>query len=547
MYTGSNLLSQGYVYYKELDEYPEDSKQARLYRNVNKSLSIIGEYNTQYETANTLFNMARNERDKEIKFLSKTFGFNPTINLDSMDSGLEIIETFNSCVNIKKAYERNIKRILEGGEAQLDISSFFDTYIAKNLKRFVLYYTALAVEDYEKRNIDLSLALERRIDTMINKVLDESIKDALNSKTFNGKNKTDDTDKAYADLLKYINANIGIKSKFKQQLYDNYKLDEVKKTLISSFKQDLSKENKNKLKTEIANIVSNKANRYRQGGFTREYLFNIISSYMMKIKGKDYNITSFDTINSGTLNNMKADNMLLYGISVNNVGNILSKITRRTDSVREANVDIIEKLGKYLDNFEKGTIIYVSSKNYSINESFKQRNGFSSGEDIKLGTFMDILNRSSYWAHAHSLVGEIMQLLKGAVGEHKKGECITAIARYIGYFLFDDIRAIGENIEGSNVNYLHLFDLDGIYIPLSFFLELLGNAFNSTTNQPTNLVHVNIKNIGDIKYSHKKEYNDKMWIDQGQDALDQITISAKFLSNFKDIIEKLGGRLNAKS
>ena len=546
MYAGSNLLSQGYVYYKELDEYPEDSKQARLYRNVNKSLSIIGEYNTQYETANTLLNMAQNERDKEIKFLSETFGFTPPINLDSMESGFQIVEAFNEFINIKEAYERNIKRILEGGQAQLDISSFFDTYIAQNIQRFLLFYVSLAEQDCIIRGEDLGLALERRIDAMINKVLDASINDALSSKTFSDKNKTDSTDKAYADLLKYINANTSIKNDFKQQLYNNYKLDEIKKALLSNLKQDLSAENKNKIKKEVFNMVSNNANRYRQGGFTREYLFNIISNYMANVKGKGYNITGFSAINSGKMNNMKADNMLLYGISFNNVNSILSKITKRSDSVREANVDIIEKLGNFLDNFEKGTIIYVSSKNYSINEGFKKRNGFSSGEDIKLGTFMYILNHSSYWTHAHSLVGEIMQLLKGAVGEHKKDECITAIARYIGYFLFDDIKTIGENIQGSSVNYLHLFDLDGIYIPLSFFLKLLGDAFNSPEDNPTNLVHVNIKNIGSIKYSHKKEYNNEMWIDQGQDALDQITISAKFLSNFKDIIEQLGGRLNAK-
>ena len=46
-YTGSNLLSQGYVYYEELNEYPPDSKQAKLYRNAKSSLDIIGGYNSE--------------------------------------------------------------------------------------------------------------------------------------------------------------------------------------------------------------------------------------------------------------------------------------------------------------------------------------------------------------------------------------------------------------------------------------------------------------------------------------------------------------------
>ena len=81
-YTGSNLLSQGYVYYEELNEYPSDSKQAQLYRNAKNSLAIIGGYNTQAQTSKVLLRMAATERAKEIAFLTNVFGFHIEAKLD---------------------------------------------------------------------------------------------------------------------------------------------------------------------------------------------------------------------------------------------------------------------------------------------------------------------------------------------------------------------------------------------------------------------------------------------------------------------------------
>ena len=61
-------------YYEELNEYPPDSKQAQLYRNAKNSLAVIGGYNTQAQTGKVLLEMAASEREKEITFLSNTFG-----------------------------------------------------------------------------------------------------------------------------------------------------------------------------------------------------------------------------------------------------------------------------------------------------------------------------------------------------------------------------------------------------------------------------------------------------------------------------------------
>lgn len=539
-YTGSNLLSQGYVYYEELNEYPSDSKQAQLYRNAKSSLAMISGYNTQAQTSKVLLEMAAAEREKEIAFLSNVFGFQPKAELDRKQAGKEIVDAFNSILNIKEAYERNKTRILDEkhSQAQIDIASFFDTYLEKHFNKRVQAAITLALKDYDN-GVDILVALERRIDSMLDHVLDAALEEALSSKIF-----ADDTkdNNAYKDLLTALNKNMAQKNWLKEQIYRNYKLDEVKKILMSNLQFDQSKQNRNKLKKQGAHMISNSTDRYRQGGFTREYLMNTISNYIIStlIASGKYKINdSSGVLHTGSINNMKADNILTFNIPVGLVNEILTT-TKVEESGREANVNLIRELGNKLGNIDNGTIIYTSSKNYSINNGFKDRHGFSSGEDLELKKFASLLSDSPYKSHAYSLVGSIMQLLKGAVGEDRKAEYTTAIARYVAYFLFDDINTIGTNIKGSSPTALHLFDLNGIYIPLSFFLELLGDAFSFLiTTQPTNLVYVSIKDIPNVMFDHEPSYNRQMWIDQGQTALDQIKISVKFLADFKNIIGSL--------
>lgn len=539
-YTGSNLLSQGYVYYEELNEYPSDSKQAQLYRNAKSSLAIIGGYNSQAQTSKVLLEMAAAERAKEIAFLANVFGFHIEAKLDRKQAGKEIIDAFNSVLNIREAYERNKTRLLDKkhNQAQIDIASFFDTYLEKHFNKRVQAAITLAIKDFDN-GADILVALEKRIDSMLDHVLDAALEEALSSKIF--ADNTEDNN-AYKDFLTTLNKNMAQKNWLKEQIYRNYRLDEVKRMLMSNLQFDQSKQNRNKLKKQGAHMISNGTDRYRQGGFTREYLMNAISNYIISTlsgSGK-YKISGGSgALHTGSINNMKADNILTFNIPIGLVNEILTT-TKVEGEGREANVNLIRELGNKLDNIDDGTIIYTSSKNYSINDGFKDNYGFSSGKDLELKKFASLLSDSPYKSHAYSLVGSIMQLLKGAVGEDRKAEYTTAIARYVAYFLFDDINTIGTNIKGSSPTALHLFDLNGIYVPLSFFLELLGDAFSSlTATQPTNLVYVSIKGITKVMFDHEPSYDKQMWIDQGQAALNQIKISVKFLADFKNIIGSL--------
>ena len=84
-----------------------------------------------------------------------------------------------------------------------------------------------------------------------------------------------------------------------------------------------------------------------------------------------------------------------------------------------------------------------------------------------------------------------MNTLKGAVGESEKANLQNILATDIAYLLFDDINSIGVPTTGATA--LHIFDLDGIYIPLSYLLWELAESIQTGLDNPHLFVKVNIK------------------------------------------------------
>jgi hypothetical protein len=61
------------------------------------------------------------------------------------------------------------------------------------------------------------------------------------------------------------------------------------------------------------------------------------------------------------------------------------------------------------------------------------------------------------------------------INEKETSEATHYLATLIGYFLFDDIDI--KNFIPTQPSAIHLLNLDGVYIPLSVFLEAACEAF----------------------------------------------------------------------
>ena len=112
----------------------------------------------------------------------------------------------------------------------------------------------------------------------------------------------------------------------------------------------------------------------------------------------------------------------------------------------------------------------------------------------------------------------------------------NAVASDIAYLLFDDVETIGVPQWGAAA--LHLFDLNGIYIPLSYLLWELANSIKYGLDNPHLFVKVNITTPNNIQFE-EEPWGYERWKEQRTTALQEIKISASFLQNFRDIINSL--------
>ena len=234
---------------------------------------------------------------------------------------------------------------------------------------------------------------------------------------------------------------------------------------------------------------------------------------------------------------MKADNIITFNIDPRVIQNLAKRVENNLGSSREKIVDEIEKMYERLKKIDDRVIIYSNAKNYALTSNFK---GFSAGEDMSLKVFQTLLKKITN-ANVGNLIGGLMQTAEGAIGEGYSGRMAGRVAEYIAYFLFDDFTSIG-NAGRSDITALHLFNLNGIYIPLSFFLKLIAEAMMDVRKQPEGYLKVKVKSPKilwpDNDLASRKIYSQEDWDRQRDDSLNNTRISIRFLRNFVDIVEK---------
>ena len=115
----------------------------------------------------------------------------------------------------------------------------------------------------------------------------------------------------------------------------------------------------------------------------------------------------------------------------------------------------------------------------------------------------------------------------------------TMMARMIATALFDDFNTIGV-VETSGAKSIHLLDLNGVLLPLSFYLHLLSEAFADTAalDVAKGLVEVEITTPAKVMYDRPAPngYSAIYWSNQATAARKGINISWHFLSSFKSIM-----------
>ena len=529
-------LSQLYVFYERLkrDGYLD------LYGYVNRALDTqSSDLNKILSSASTIYSIAKKEAIKEQALLNEIFNANIQIDLDDNKSLKEFIDVLNACLSLKEIYERNIFLIKNSNKERMKgVISFFPTYF---LRVWNNKWPSIIKEIDNKINNPISKRQEilEVIVNIIDKEMPNIVEDAIKEMLYAKPELTSMPEKmqdAYLSLLTAI-GKINKRGSLANQIYNIYKLDKISEVIIDSLKNTTKRQIIQKLnKIKINNIVEKDFSQ--RGGLTLEAIENTV--YQIIADGiNSLPNTHMDLFISGA-SGIKADNIVSFNIDPT----IIEETLKTNESVsRERNIKIFEELGEKLKNIKNGYIIYSSAKNYTYNDNFLKRGGFL-GEKISLETYKNILNNINN--NIETFIGTILQTTKGAIGDKKglKSQLEDSIARDIAYLLFDDFKTIGDSVGVGDSKAIHIMDLNGILIPLSFFLTLLARAIEDGVSSPRKIVKASIKNTS-IEFPTKKsqtkwqkENTQNAWDYQRNQALNNTWIEVRFLKDFKNIISQ---------
>ena len=517
-------LAQGYVFYERLKE-ESDPELQNLY---NTALHGVQQYTNFYQApdlnrvSSHLLGMAQNELAKEQRALMSLFDIDLQLNLDDPAAIQQLIEAFNKTINLKSAYERNVERIKTAvSKKQINVASFYDTYFIKFWKQKQDWVFSEIQKVFEPTDAGME-RVAQTLEQCLEEIVRLSLKDMLSSAKDTGKNRSDGS--GYEDLLAIFDSYSGTNS-LTQRIYNAYKMDNIKNYIMQEISNSGINLNGNNLMGQVSSMVSK--SRFSKGGLTLEYLENYISSALLSgtIQNEGVKISVKGGSTHSGSSQMKADNIMTFDIDLSIIERAIETISSQQTS-RENIVREINNLTTQLADIHSGFIIYSSAKNYTMSKSFE---GFSAGSPVSVATMRNITNDKTK-------MGAILQTIDGAVGKEAREDIKFSIAEDIAYYLFDDFATLGSDSQ-TGATALHLFDLDGIYVPLSVLLHKIARAIESVRKVPTSLINVSIITPSKILYEKNSSQPTDAWAQQREDAVNNTKISIHFFKDFFNMIK----------
>lgn len=558
-----NLLSpenpyNNFVYYNRLEtdfkRFYED-----WYNEVKNYLSqTVGNFNLEN---NSFFvrQLAANEEKKERAAIQKMFQGEINVDPENMNTE-QLVRCINMLVGDTDIFERNLALILEMGEqdevvnkkgeivskgGQKGLPAWFASYLVKAWNES----TDKIANDFIKLidKVSLQEALQTAMDKNIPYIIDLAIEKMVNADVESGIKKNREK---YLDAYKIVTQELhrlkAAGNDYINQIVDIFQLQDFSKELAQQLVENFnSVGNLTKDDFLIDKKFSKDGNLWSTAGQFKEVFATMVanilsgvhinkSSGSLKLEGDIADSENYRMGGAGT----RVDMTYAYGIKgiqkqIQQLGLDPSKI----GSVKNA-ITFMENLKKYKDSL----IVFVSSKDYTLNAGFRRRGGYEATtmtpESLNATLQEAGINRPD-------LIFSILQLCHGAVGSDGifQRNIEHEIAQYFAYIFFDDVRTIGEDLANSNSGMaMHLMYLNGIYIPLSVFLNKLASAIEMQNKQGRGInatVKITIKPVNILfpRTNTHNTYDD--WQLQREDALNAIQIYVQFLSNMRSFINNI--------
>lgn len=505
-----------YVYFKNLVNLDSSEDWKELYTTAKSqfdvSLTQIEKMDfTALETS--LDNLIKQEETSEQKYIEK---YKKNQDFKGM-SNADFLKIINDILGNKEIFDRNI--------------SIIKNYNPKEKDKSPKYVDVIKFFP-EKLSDAISSELKTKgTDTLKDDELKKLIQKTLKA-LYKGVKNEDPYKKFYEAVQRINSPNTAV----------------LLKKILDILKGDMEKNPQEKGK-EYLNFQINSA---QKTGF----IFEEIEQKVFKLFGKlavntdsTYmkadNIIIETTNTSHKINENESD--ILTEESVYNL--IMKDYLPNEDSVRLKNIERVKELFTKLQN-ASGDIVFISDKQYDIfGKSFE---GFKAEEPTftKLVLFLEKIqdkNLQNAFKQVPNFFNILLFLLTNVssqmIGydnkERLQAKITDLLVKNIAYFLFDDIVITASKdsnpIAGnSNLNLVHIFNLNGIYVPLSILLKGIKNGMKGIKYSKVNISSYNFKEE-DTKDEEEKTIAD--WKTYGQIARDKGKISIHFFKDFINFIK----------
>lgn len=543
-----------YVYYQGLQVTRPELYSAAVSRVSAVSAGLQSE-EVYTSTISNLKALARNEASKEIALLVNVFGQEAASLPLNENTYPEILKGINAAMNMKGAMERALYRMNnlkkkngESANSAITPDNFFSDYFLtawnKNLPdlrdrlasaagQFALETHQLISEDFKFKAVD-----------MVEETLDKSVQDAIravaNSKVFNskGSDEANELDGVYKDLVQSMGS-IQQGGTLAHSLYIKYGLDKFMDTMMEQIgrarkaktisKKPFSRKQMEKILPKRNGGAHNRIRGEAHEDFMKAIIEQVTSDVSNGFKGGRGSVLSTGATK------MKADLVIEYGLDMSNLQNAVNS-EKNLENVEDAGEirkvslergkNIINELSKVNDSF----VVMMSAKDYG-KSTISSMQGFHGG-DYSLDNIGAL---EQYVPNMRNVVFAVMNAGEGAVGANLDGVA-ASIAGAIGHLLFDDVATIGQDMTGVGGKSIHLFSLNGILVPLSFFLSQTAAAMEGMSVQQ--MVKVKIKPAA-THYPQYEPANEGEWAKERDMTLAQAKISVNFFARFLKVMNSI--------
>lgn len=280
--------------------------------------------------------------------------------------------------------------------------------------------------------------------------------------------------------------------------------------------------------------------------------------------------------------NIQQDNTVLASLS-NEIGqiytNAYTQLQKFSDNEIQDTRKILENMNKEINDLVKEAEKQMQKLGnldldnmFVYHESLKLSSSAETGRNANKGGFSGRkMNIMSYIDSLYTMSDSInlpidrtalgflaLNLVPGAVAESQKNPIEHYLSLYAGMVMFDDLANMAEEAVSmintfsskGRIMQIHLYNLNGIYVPASMMLSFLSDAVNETASQITDnaAATATISTQSNDTYAKYLSERQKQghysltpatWQAVAQESASNTKISITFLASFKAFIDKL--------